>query len=232
MAEVSYDIPRENLLDEPTSGTFPALAGLAKEALANRFGMTASSESMNAIPRADTFAGLLGDESTYIGNFPTAPLEPKYLKASMSGSRPNYTIVDTFDDEMSSDQYLVFLSLGEVEEFLRPLIQRIEELARLAREEEDQQALRARSLRGFFKFLYLHRPRIESRPQLTLTTEGYLRAIWRKSRDHRIAVRFADDTRVSFVTFLPDRARPTQINRVGGNSSVDSFFENTGIEGM
>ena len=232
MAEVSYDIPRENFLDEPTSGTFPALAGLAKEALANRFGIVAYSEAMNAIPKAHTFVGVSDYESTYVGNFPTVPLEPESFKASMPSSQPNYTVVDTSDDQMSSDQYLIFLSLGEVEEFLRPLMQRIEELARLAREEEDQQALRARSLRGFFRFLYLHRPRIESRPQLTLTTEGYLRAIWRKSRDHRIAVRFADDTRVSFVTFLPDRVHPTQINRVGGNSSVESFFENTGIEGM
>ena len=133
-------------------------------------------------------------------------------------------------DEMSSDQHLVFLSLGDVPPFLQPIVTRIKDLARLARDEEDQQALKPRSLRGLFRFLYVHQSRIRVRPQLILTSEGLLRGIWRRSRDYRVAVRFLDDSTVSFVTFLPDRVRPTRINRVGGESSIDGFFASVGIE--
>ena len=135
-------------------------------------------------------------------------------------------------DEMSTDVHLVFLSIGESEAFLQPLVRRIQELAALANTEEDQHALRPRSLRGFFKFLYLHRSRVHSRPQLILTMEGSLRAIWRRSRDDRVAVRFLDDATVSFVTFLPDQDRPTQINRVGGECSIEEFFRCVGLKAL
>jgi len=133
---------------------------------------------------------------------------------------------------MSAQVHLVFLSMAEVTAFVRPLIERVEELVELANEEGDQQALSPLSLRGFLRFLYLHRARVATRPQLILTTEGLLRAIWRRSRDHRIGVRFLDDKIVSFVTFLPDAVRPTQINRVGGECSIESFFQCVSVDGL
>lgn len=139
---------------------------------------------------------------------------------------------EMLSDSMSVEDHLVFLSMAELAGFLPPLIRRVEELVELAGAEEDQQALSPLSLRGFLRFLYLHRSRIASTPQLILTTEGLLRAIWRKGRDHRIGIRFLDDRMVSFVTFLPDGARPTQINRVGGESSIEGFSRCVSIDSL
>ena len=83
-----------------------------------------------------------------------------------------------------------------VDGFLRPLNQRIAELACLASEDDEQEAFRPKSLEGFCRFLSLHGERIESRPQLVLTLDGYLRAVWRKGKGHRIALRFIDDKRL------------------------------------
>ena len=113
----------------------------------------------------------------------------------------------------------------KVDGFLRPLTQRIVELVHLASEDDEQAALRPKSLEGFCRFLSLHGERIESRPQLVLTLDGYLRAVWRKGKGHRIALRFIDDKRLAFVTFLPDSFRPTQTNHIGGESSIEAVFE-------
>ena len=131
---------------------------------------------------------------------------------------------------VSDGQYSVARPVGEVGDFLRPLIKRIIDLIGFATEDDEQQPLRPRSLAGFFKFLYVHQDRIETRPQLVLTLDGYLRAVWRRSRDHRIAARFIDDRGVTFVTFLPDRFRPTRTNHIGGESSIEAFFATIGEE--
>ena len=117
----------------------------------------------------------------------------------------------------------------KVDGFLRPLIQRIVELGHLASEDDEQEALRPKSLEGFCRFLSLHGERIESRPQLVLTLDGYLRAVWRKGKGHRIALRFIDDKRLAFVTFLPDSFRPTQTNHVGGESSIEAVFDTMAV---
>lgn len=132
--------------------------------------------------------------------------------------------------EMQSNEYLFFLSHTAQDNFVESLSRRIQELALLALEEDGQCALSQESLIGFWRFFYLHRSKIDSRPQLVLTMEGDLRAIWEKDRNHRIAVRFINDASVSYVTFFPDQFRPTQICRKGGNSSIEGFFQNAGIE--
>lgn len=244
MPDLSYDLPRDCLLEEPTSETFGPLARLAKEALENRLGMDSSPGT--EIPRIGPLSGFDGTQpyrnrwakvETETGFFTgwvterfPAPREAKALVRQIHDRVGIDYATSAMDDDMASDQFLIFLSYGDAGDFLRPLIQRIENLVKLASQEESQQAPRPQSLRGFFRFLFLNKSRIDSRPQLILTTEGHLRAVWRKSRDYRIAIRFIDEARISFVTFLPDPIRPTQINRVGGDSSVGSFFEGTGVE--
>lgn len=129
---------------------------------------------------------------------------------------------------MSNGQIAVARPVGDVDDFSLPLIQRIAELIGLAAEDDEQEALRPQSLEGFFKFLSIHREHIESRPELVLTLEGCLRAVWRKGKGHRIALRFIDDKRIFFVTSLPDSSRPTQTNYVSGESSIDAILGTVG----
>lgn len=119
---------------------------------------------------------------------------------------------------------------GDVGEFLRPLIERTIDLIGFANEDDGQQSPRPKSLAGFFKLLYIHRDRIETPPQLVLTLDGHLRAVWRRSKEHRIAVRFIDDKNVAFMAFLPDRFRPTRTVHIGGESSVEAVFDTIGLK--
>ena len=127
--------------------------------------------------------------------------------------------------KMQSNEYPFFLSNTVQDSFLEPLSARVQELALLVLEEDDQCALSQESLIGFWRFFYLHRSKIASRPQLVLAMDGNLRAIWEKDHNQRIAVRFIDDASVSYVTFYPDQLRPTQICRKGGNSSIEVFLK-------
>lgn len=178
------------------------------------------SDSMGTSFRADTRLAGLATEALTSGYLRTR------ARSNVDDISPSWHVRSI----MPSDQYLQFLASGELDTFMEPIIHRIRLLCDLASKEDDQKALRPESLVGFFRFMYIHRNRVaDCPPQLILTTEGYLRAEWRRSRDCRVAVRFVDMRTVSFVTFLPDKHVRSRINRIGGNSSTQGFFENTGI---
>ena len=211
MSDVLYDVPTEGYDYNGTYADSSQGALLAKEALWSEL----------RVRQSDVGSGTTGDLLP-----PKECLDAEYGNV-LEGLEQSS---EASSELMSAQVHLIFLSMAEVTAFVRPLIERVEELAELANEEEDQQALSPLSLRGFLRFLYLHRARVATRPQLILTTDGLLRAIWRRSRDHRIGVRFLDDKIVSFVTFLPDTVRPTQINRVGGECSIEGFFRCVSVD--
>lgn len=228
MSDVLYDVPNDEFNYKLTYPENRQSAFLAKEALSTRLRLEAYEPDIQQ--RVATW-------SDPVGSLTGDPVMPTKVSGMDYGGSLHHSpgldkSSEVLSDSMSVEDHLAFLSMAELADFLRPLIERVEELVELAGAEEDQQALNPLSLRGFFRFLYLHRSRIMSRPQLILTTEGLLRAIWRRSRDHRIGIRFLDDRVVSFVTFLPDSARPTQINRVGGESSIDGFFRCVSIDSL
>ena len=228
MSDVLYDVPNDEFNYKLTYPEIGQSAFLAKEALSARLRLEAYEPDVQR--RVATWS----DPDWSLTGDPVMPT--KVPDMDYGGSLHHRAELDRSSevpsDSMSVEDQLVFLSMAELDDFLRPLVGRVKELVGLAGAEEDQQALNPLSLRGFFRFLYLHRSRIVSRPQLILTTEGLLRAIWRRSRDHRIGIRFLDDRMVSFVTFLPDGARPTQINRVGGESSIEGFFRCVSIDSL
>ena len=223
MAEVVYSLP-----DSPpkrSSAKDTEMADLALRAVASRY-------SSSVVGGTETATGKSSFVTTPDHDWKRGlrPMSTGILvdSASLPLQLPQYPTTESTDADLPdllTDQRLLFLSACEVDDFLDPLISRIGMLAQLAAEEEDQEAIRSDSFAGFLRFLYVHRPRIWRRPQLVLTPEGHLRAEWRETRDHRLAVRFLDENRVTFVSFAPDPHDPTQINRVGGSSSVYGFFE-------
>lgn len=227
MSDVLFELPSEDAPYEPTYTDVRPTALLAKEAWANR--LRRGTDASWVLEPVETRTDSLVIERT--GDVLSSPITPNTGRHEPWEDAHQFKkSSEVLSDEMSADEFLVFLSMVDSTAFLEPLIGRIEELTELARLEEDQNALSPFSLRGLFRFLYSHRSRIHSRPQLILTTEGLLRAIWRRSRDHRVAIRFLDAARVSFVAFLPDHVRPTQINRIGGESSIEGFFRCVGLE--
>ena len=229
MSDVLYDVPSDELNYKLTYPESRQSAFLAKEALSNRLRMEAYEPHFQR--RIVTLSDPIGSTHTSDLVMPTKALD-KGDWGDFDHPSELVRSSEALSDWMSVEDHLVFLSMADLAGFLSPLIGRVKELVELAVAEEDQMALNPLSLRGFLRFLCLHRSRVVSRPQLILTTEGFLRAIWRRSRDHRIGVRFVDDKVVSFVTFLPDSARPTQINRVGGESSIEGFFRCVSIDAL
>ena len=228
MAEVAYGLP-----DSPPKASLAddiEVADLARKAVAWRYSSSLEVASKTGVDSRSSLADVLPLDSQHVSpptssviagdstSLPLFQLDQEVTPSTQTKS------TDAPLPELLADQHILFLAAGQID-FLSPLISRIRTLARLAAEEEDQEAIRSGSLTGFLRFLYVHRSRIWLRPQLVLTPEGHLRAEWRKTRDYRIAVRFLDKDRVTFVSFTPDPRDPTVINRVGGSSTVRGFFE-------
>jgi len=232
MPDVRYDTPKETLRSV-TVQPLARYAKLASLALMPTFVQMQDASALPPMASVPMFG--LHKEPLDEGS---APIHPYQEMRSPYEYIESIQQVDlgisnaSLHGEMQSNEYLFFLSntvQDSQDNFVESLSRRVQELALLALEEDDQCALSLESLIGFWRFCYLHRPRIGPRPQLVLTMEGDLRAIWEEDINHRIAVRFIDNASVSYVTFFPDRFRPTQICRKSGNSSIEGFFENAGI---
>ncbi len=133
--------------------------------------------------------------------------------------------------DFSVDFYLTLLRKSKPHSFVEPMIERVEELRQLAAEEgPGQNAPNSNSLKGFFRFIYTNRTRIKRRPRLVLTYEGNLRAEWKKRFNDRAVVEFLNPIDLKFVLMRPNVAHRTRINRSSGSSTVDTFFQDLGID--
>ena len=115
-----------------------------------------------------------------------------------------------------------------MKELLDRLEPRIEELfhAALEEEPEGQLPLSERSLRGLYGFLNEMIDRdLCLVPSLVLTYEGEIRAEWRSSPDHRLALEFVNSTDLKFVFFYPKPSFPEKTLRTSGSGSVTDFLD-------
>ena len=97
----------------------------------------------------------------------------------------------------------------------RRLARRLEDLVRIAQEEEpDQSEISSESLRMFFRFLRAHTDLSE--PGVVLTPSGNIRMQWRAALNKFCAAEFLGDGRVNFVVFAPDPHDPHQTLRLSG----------------
>ena len=115
-----------------------------------------------------------------------------------------------------------------MKELLNRLEPRIEELSHAALEEEPegQLPLSERSLRGLYGFLNEMVDRdLYLVPSLVLTYEGEIRAEWRSSPDHRLALEFVNSTDLEFVFFYPKPSFPEKTLRTSGSGSVTDFLD-------
>lgn len=99
--------------------------------------------------------------------------------------------------------------------FARRLARRLEDLVRIAQEEEpDQSEILSESLRMFFGFL---KENTEfSEPGVVLTPSGKVRVQWRAAPNELCTAEFLRNRRVNFVVFAPDPQDPHQTIRLSG----------------
>lgn len=129
---------------------------------------------------------------------------------------------------MSPEKFPGIKNYRSMKELLDRLEPRIKELSQAAREEEPegQLPLSERSLQGLSGFLNKMIDRdLYLVPSLVLTYEGEIRAEWRSSPDHRLALEFINSTDLEFVFFYPKPSFPEKTLRTSGSGSVTDFLD-------
>jgi hypothetical protein len=104
------------------------------------------------------------------------------------------------------------------------IAERVEHLLAISIQEQPEScAMSSNSIKGFMKFLELHKN--IRYPNLTLTPNGEIYAQWKRGRS-LLGIQFLSDLDVKFVVFTPNPQHPEKTNRVSGSDTVDRIFEN------
>ncbi len=130
-------------------------------------------------------------------------------------SSPFQTIDERRSEAVKVSEIIGLIRRSDELPFARRLARRLEDLVRIAQEEEpDQSEISSESLRMFFRFLRGHTDLCE--PGVVLTPSGNIRIQWRAAPNKLCAAEFLRDGRVNFVVFAPDPHDPHQTIRLSG----------------
>jgi hypothetical protein len=130
-------------------------------------------------------------------------------------SSPFQTIDERRSEAEKVSELIGLIRRSDELPFARRLARRLEDLVRIAKEEEpDQSEILSESLRMFFGFLREHT--VFSEPGVVLTPSGNIRSQWRGAPNELCVVEFLGDGRVNFVVFAPDPQDPDQTIRLSG----------------
>jgi len=93
------------------------------------------------------------------------------------------------------------------------------------REEElpDEQPLSSASLFSFYEFLKQNSDL--AYPQVTLTYEGNIKAVWRKSKNQFLSIEFTGDSEVRYVVFGTNQKHPGKVDRAAAQTTRDRIFD-------
>jgi len=93
------------------------------------------------------------------------------------------------------------------------------------REEElpDEQPLSSVSLFSFYEFLKQNSNL--AYPQVTLTYEGNIKAVWRKSENQLLSIEFTGDSDVRYVVFGTNQKHPGKVDRAAAQTTRDRIFD-------
>ena len=122
-----------------------------------------------------------------------------------------------------------FLDSAGKETFPNDLIDRLAYLEEVSEEEYPEQKLISEgSLRFFLHFIqWLTRFRSFDYPDVVLTPEGNIRALWKPTKNRYFALEFLEDGVVRFVAFYPGAKVPSKTTRISGITTVDDLLEDS-----
>lgn len=120
-----------------------------------------------------------------------------------------------------------FLDSAGIETFPKNLIERLTYLEEVSEEEYPEQGLISEgSLRFFLYFIqWISRFPSFEYPDVVLTPEGNIRAIWKPSKNRYFALEFLYDGELRFVSFFPGLKAPSKTNRISGIANIDNLLE-------
>ena len=115
------------------------------------------------------------------------------------------------------------------ETFPKDLIDRLAYLEKVSEEEFPEQGLISEgSLRFFLFFIqWLTRFKTYEYPDVVLTPEGNIRALWKPTKNRYFALEFLKDGVVRFVAFYPGSKVPSKTTRISGITTVDDLLEDS-----
>ena len=130
-------------------------------------------------------------------------------------SSPFQTIDERRSEAEKVSELIGLIRRSDELPFARRLARRLEDLVRIAQEEEpDQSEMSSESLRMFFGFLRRHTDLSE--PGVVLTPSGNIRVQWRAAPNELCVAEFLGDGRINFVVFAPDPHDRHQTIRLSG----------------
>jgi len=120
-----------------------------------------------------------------------------------------------------------FLDSAGKETFPKDLIERLTYLEEVSEEEYPEQGLISEgSLRFFLHFIqWLTRFPSFDYPDVVLTPEGNIRALWKPTKNRYFALEFLKDGVVRFVAFYPGSKVPSKTTRISGITTIDDLLE-------
>jgi len=118
--------------------------------------------------------------------------------------------------------------IGYLENLVIPYAGKLAERLRYlyeVREEElpEEQPLSPDSMFSFY--LFMKQNPNPAYPQVTLTYEGDIHAVWRKSENQLLAIDFVGKSDIRYVLFAPNRKRPGRFVRVSAQTTRDHLLE-------
>jgi hypothetical protein len=90
--------------------------------------------------------------------------------------------------------------------------------------DSSEQCVSIDSFRGFLKLMNSSPTALE-RPSMSLTPSGNIRAQWRKSNNHHLAIELVDKDNAKMVIFFPDPGDNSKIIRTAFTVSIDGLWQ-------
>jgi hypothetical protein len=123
-------------------------------------------------------------------------------------------------------QYLRYLRLFFRRPFGEVLAARLEALAQMMREDDDQCELSVMSVANLIGFLEKNRV---SRPRLAVGPSGEIVAFWRSDGEGEFSARFLSSGSVRFLVTKKNPKHPEGVSRSSGDTTLDELFARAGL---
>ncbi|RMH45328.1 MAG: hypothetical protein D6694_04875 [Gammaproteobacteria bacterium] len=132
-------------------------------------------------------------------------------------------IHQTFDPSLSAQEIIDLFENLDIP-YASRLAKRLRYLYELREEElPEEMPLSTDSIFSFYLFMEQN-PSL-AYPQVTLTSEGDIHAVWSKSSNKLLSIDFTGKTSIRYVLFTPNRLHPGHVIRVSALTTRDQLLE-------
>ena len=153
--------------------------------------------------------------------------ESEESKNIVRAQRELFSVLESTKQSIVLEVLKEFLNSSGKEAFPKDLIERLTYLEEVSEEEYPEQGLISEgSLRFFLHFIqWLTRFPSFDYPDVVLTPEGNISAIWKPAKNRYFDLEFLKDGVVRFVGSYPGTKAPSKMIRFSGRTTIDNLLE-------